>query len=96
MYDEKTNCIICDKELALFTSTDKQEQPMGGIEFASYGAYGSGIYDPLKESRIFMSICDECAIEKVKSGHIKGDIDNVSLILPSECNMEYNPENGVF
>lgn len=68
-------CIRCDKELEEFGwSTHKGYHPDGGLEFVTYGHYGSTFFDPMDGSTIRVVLCDDCtsyAIEAEKAKYVK-------------------------
>lgn len=51
-------CIVCRKPLV--NIDDRGNQPSGGVEFTTYGHYGSAIFDPMDGSEIAINICDPC------------------------------------
>lgn len=61
-------CIVCNKELeyALGNEDDYHKdsyQPYAGLEFFTYGHYGSTYFDPINGNSLRVCICDEC-VEK--------------------------------
>lgn len=58
-------CLICGKKLDPAISNDKENnQPADGTAFASYGHYGSTVWDPQMGTRVRLeiTICDLCLI----------------------------------
>ncbi len=51
------NCIKCDKPLPNFAVRDNQ--PVGGTEFAGGGDYGSAITD-IQDELFVVNVCDAC------------------------------------
>jgi hypothetical protein len=39
--------------------------PIGGIEFTSYGHYGTTVFDPMDGTELSINICDTCMKEKI-------------------------------
>ena len=57
----KICCCGCDKELEQFSWKGKKGyHPNGGLEFVTYGHYGSTQFDPMDGSTLRLVICDEC------------------------------------
>ena len=66
-------CIICGKALSNVSGSDNQ--PYGGVAFASSGHYGSTIFDPAWAitggwKHIEINICDACFLMASQRGHI--------------------------
>ncbi len=45
-------------------------QPQRGLEFISYGHYGSTVFDPMNGSYLVINICDVCLERGAKAGFI--------------------------
>lgn len=54
----RTNCFKCERPL--INVSEKYNQPMSGLEFITYGHYGSSFFDPMDGSQISINICDDC------------------------------------
>lgn len=54
------NCFKCDTPLQDIGEPEKYIQPLDGMEFISYGAYGTTFFDPCDGSHISIVVCDEC------------------------------------
>lgn len=48
----------CDRPLA--NLDPKGNQPDNGLEFISYGHYGSTVFDPMDGTFLAINICDSC------------------------------------
>ena len=80
--EKLVKCIVCKKSLCDWSSKTNKDgiQPMGGLEFFTYGHYGSTVFDPIYErKRLHVCICDECVVEGVKAGTVGGSIDDVYM-----------------
>lgn len=60
-------CFICGKH---FEHIGSENQPSGGIEFTSYGHYGTTVFDPMDGTRAIINLCDRC----LKEGMGRGDV----------------------
>lgn len=56
-------CFICDKVLPNISDT-VINQPSGGTAFITYGHYGSTVFDPMNNTFLEITICDDCYHEK--------------------------------
>lgn len=67
---EKCYCIKCDKELdnLAYEYGEKGFQPMDGLDFFTYGHYGSTVFDPINGDSLHIVVCDECVKAYVKAG----------------------------
>jgi len=54
----RTSCFKCEKFLT--NVSENYNQPMSGLEFTTYGHYGSSFFDPMDGSQIAINICDDC------------------------------------
>lgn len=67
---EPLPCLVCGKTIApVFpdtTLTDPGEpaQPVDAVMFFSYGQYGSTVFDPQDESKLYINLCDPCLLER--------------------------------
>ncbi len=52
-------CIVCKADLE-DVSMGFDNQPYGGLEFTSYGHYGSTAFDPMDNTFLAVNICDDC------------------------------------
>lgn len=66
----KINCCGCDIELDQISCT-KGYHPVGGLEFLTYGHYGSTQFDPMDGSTLRLVICDECVEFALATGKAK-------------------------
>jgi hypothetical protein len=60
-------CIACKKPLPNFAGEDSNH-PMNGLEFVTYGHYGSTVFDPMDGSSLVINICDECVVALGRAG----------------------------
>jgi hypothetical protein len=60
----KIPCFVCDKTLPSFDQ--HHNHPAQGIEFRTYGHYGSTVFDPMDSSELIVNICDQCLLEGIK------------------------------
>lgn len=70
----KCTCIICFRELDDFNETtgiDSGFHPIDGLEFVTYGHYGSSVFDPVNGDSLRLVICDTCVREELKLGRIR-------------------------
>jgi len=68
-YPCELTCIICNRELDSImgpSEFDEGHTPYNGTIFTTYGHYGSTIFDEMGESRLCLTICDPCIVEKSK------------------------------
>lgn len=74
---EKCYCIKCNKELNNLAHEydSKGIQPSGGLDFHTYGHYGSKFFDPMNGDSLHIAVCDECVEAYVKSGKAYEDIN---------------------
>ena len=57
-------CIVCDKPLTNAMHTVKN-QPLQGVQFMTYGHYGTGLFDPMSNTEtLVLNVCDECLEKK--------------------------------
>jgi len=77
---KKVKCIVCKKDLEEFdTPKENSFHPMDGLEFITYGHYGSTIFDPVVEvKRLRVCICDKCVAQGIEDKLVLGDIDEAS------------------
>ena len=63
----KIPCFVCDKALPSFDQ--RHNHPTQGIEFRTYGHYGSTVFDPwtMDSSELLINICDQCLLEGIKN-----------------------------
>jgi hypothetical protein len=52
-------CLVCGKTLPN-AFPDADNQPYGGTEFRTYGAYGSTFWDSFDGEELVLNICDDC------------------------------------
>lgn len=58
-------CIVCDKYLEPCYPEEERYSPViGGLHFATSGAYGTTVFDPMDGSSIEVAVCDECLKKK--------------------------------
>jgi len=57
-------CFVCEKELDNIMEDKRGNQPSNGLEFTTYGHYGSTFFDPMDGTRLAINICDKCLVEK--------------------------------
>ena len=65
---EALPCFCCGKELE--NVINGENQPYDGIEFFTYGHYGTAVFDHMDGSRLILNICDNCLwsnIDKTKT-----------------------------
>lgn len=76
MIKNTIKCFVCDSELENWVYDGREGHkvevhPQGGLQFVSYGHYGSTIFDPVgKNIQIELAICDVCVMKKLD--HIRG------------------------
>ena len=58
---ETCTCIVCKETLSNIDETGNQ--PDEGLEFTSYGHYGSTVFDPADGTALVVNICDRCLTE---------------------------------
>lgn len=67
-------CIVCKTEL---NNLDEDGvQPDDGVEFSSFGHYGSTVFDPMDGTFLSICVCDDCIknnIADIQHGHPTGD-----------------------
>jgi hypothetical protein len=61
---KKLPCVVCGKKLKNLLSTGAQ--PNDGLEFVSYGHYGSTVFDPMDGTFLALAICDPCLLKARK------------------------------
>lgn len=88
----KIACIVCSKELDNLNYDARdgipiEVYPMCGLHFATYGHYGSGIFDPMgTQETLDVAICDKCVMENLdkvrgtgKAGLLDVNTDDLDL-----------------
>jgi len=55
-------CFICLIELTNVEGSTNQ--PHDGVEFTSYGHYGSTFFDPIDGSALAINVCDACLADR--------------------------------
>lgn len=69
------NCFRCDKVLKNLIK-EKENHPVDGVAFITYGHYGSKIFDPMDGTYLEINICDDCLEqERLKNKVLKIDIN---------------------
>lgn len=63
------NCIVCRKTLEPGTPFE-DNQPADGIEFFTYGHYGTTVFDPMNGDKLAINVCDPCLIEAQERGDV--------------------------
>lgn len=63
------NCILCGFEFKQAVPGDIN-QPAQGVEFISYGHYGSTRFDPMDGSFLALNICDVCLGDAIQVGRV--------------------------
>ena len=75
--DPTLPCIVCMEPLknifpakspATGEDWDQINQPDSGITFATYGQYGTTVFDPMDGSFLEINICDDCVKEREAQG----------------------------
>lgn len=61
-------CIICGN--ALQNLDEGGNQPSRGVEFTTYGHYGSQIFDPMDGTGLAINICDPCLSAAKADGQV--------------------------
>ncbi len=51
-------CIACHGHMQ--NLDEEGNQPKDGLEFISYGHYGSTVFDPMNGSYLVINLCDDC------------------------------------
>ena len=64
-------CAVCDAELQDAVSDHSENQPYLGLEFFTYGHYGSAYFDPIDGTRLILNVCDRCAARLESAGQIR-------------------------
>lgn len=65
------NCIVCDKELTSAIPDGMGEnQPYQGTVFTSGGHYGSTVWDPMSDTFLEITVCDECLMNAAEDGRV--------------------------
>lgn len=81
--EKKIDCFVCDRQLSNWEYNDVEVHPMDGLQFRTYGHYGSTVFDPMNGSYLDIAICDRCVMlryEKVRGSGYK-DFENTVNIL---------------
>ena len=52
-------------------SDQKGFQPLEGLEFVTYGHYGSGVFDPMDGTTLHIVVCDSCLKSAIKNKIVK-------------------------
>ncbi len=64
-------CIICHKVLEnVLDDLVEKNQPYSGLEFVTYGHYGSTYFDPMNGDKLIANICDDCVKKEVDEKRI--------------------------
>ena len=63
-------CIVCHRHLDDAILNSETNQPYPGLEFFTYGHYGSTYFDPMDGSKLILNICDLCVESLEDSGYI--------------------------
>ena len=56
-------CLVCGKQLPSVVE-GSDNQPYGGIEFTTYGHYGSTFWDNFYGEQLVLTVCDDCLRER--------------------------------
>jgi len=64
----KIPCIKCGAELESFSTHNNH--PVHGIEFTTYGHYGTTVFDPMDASELIVNICDPCMVEAIEQKRV--------------------------
>ena len=73
----KCTCIICFKELDDLNEMfgdNRGFHPSGGLEFITYGHYGSTVFDPMNGDSLHLVICDDCVKNELNLRRIKKEV----------------------
>lgn len=78
-------CVVCKTQLEEVTES-KGFYPYNGLEFITYGHYGSTAFDSFNGTKLHLVICDKCVREAIVAGMVKGDLKNVAMGDWNGCN----------
>jgi hypothetical protein len=63
--------LMCTACLKLLDNLDPVgNQPVKGVEFITYGHYGSTVFDPMNGTQIAINICDACLRRAIDAGAV--------------------------
>lgn len=75
-------CFVCGEPLTnVLQGTGNQ--PLDGLEFFTYGHYGSTVFDPMDGTALAIDVCDSCLMNGQKKGRVYF----------SKANGKFDPEN---
>jgi hypothetical protein len=61
-------CIVCG--VALDNLDEDGNQPSLGVEFTTYGHYGSTVFDPMDGTAVAVNVCDDCLTHAKNEGRV--------------------------
>lgn len=64
----KIPCFICATEFENLNALSNQ--PLDGIEFTTYGHYGTTLFDPIDATELAINICDPCLIKGIENQRV--------------------------
>ncbi len=79
-------CIACHGHMQ--NLDEEGNQPKDGLEFISYGHYGSTVFDPMNGSYLVINLCDDCLKKASAKGWVERELANLArkavkeIILP--------------
>ena len=88
--ESKIPCLVCGKELDNWVyesrggDSEIEVHPMDGLQFRTYGHYGSTIFDPMDGTFLDIAICDPCIMKnanKVRGSGKKDLIHHVDILV---------------
>lgn len=65
----KIPCFVCGSELKSFDPIS-MNHPIGGIEFTTYGHYGTTVFDPMDATELAINFCDPCIKDGIEKQRV--------------------------
>ena len=65
----KIPCFICGQELKGFDPISVNH-PISGIEFTSYGHFGTTVFDPMDGTELAINFCDPCLEDGIRKQRV--------------------------
>lgn len=68
-------CLICGIRLHNMDGRTDNNHPENGIEFVTWGHYGTTMFDPMDHSMLVINLCDSCLEGRARDGLVGWQVE---------------------